>query len=191
MQRKLGGKEIEWTGCVQNDIRAFSVTREWKAAALIAEVWVETVTEDGRRFMAAWREEEVDAARHRQEKREATILGKLLLHTKAQNFAKLHPLSLKREITKSAPCVPLGELKSVSTIGGGGDTTIPSPGRSPKQSLPEIGLHDPLHGRQACPEFNSFHQGVGQSIPWEGLFSCHPLPKRGQICDIPAPPPNR
>ena len=42
------------------------------------EMWVETVTEGGRRFMAAWRKEEVDAARHRQEKREATRLGNLL-----------------------------------------------------------------------------------------------------------------
>ena len=33
--------------------------------------------------MAAWREEEEDAARHRQEKREATRLGKLQLHTEA------------------------------------------------------------------------------------------------------------
>ena len=39
--------------------------------------------EGGRGFMAAWREEEGDAARHRQEKREATRLGKLLLHTEA------------------------------------------------------------------------------------------------------------
>ena len=31
-------------------------------------------TEGGRRFMAAWKNEEVDAARHRQEKREATRL---------------------------------------------------------------------------------------------------------------------
>ena len=46
--------------------------------ALKDEVWVETVTEGGRRFMAAWRKEEVDAARHRQEKREATRLGNLL-----------------------------------------------------------------------------------------------------------------
>ena len=81
-------------------------------------------------------------------------------------------------------------VRSVSTIGGGGDTTIPSPGRSPKQLLPGIGLHDPLHDRQACPEFNSFHQGVGQLSLREGLFSCPPLPKRGQICDIPAPPSN-
>ena len=41
----------------------------------------ETVTEGGRRFMAAWRKEEVDAARHRQEKREAMRLGNLLLQT--------------------------------------------------------------------------------------------------------------
>ena len=78
--------------------------------------------------------------------------------------------------------------RSVSTIGEGGDTTIiPSPGRSSKQPLSGIGLHDPLHGRQACPEFNSFHQGVDQRCPRERPFSCH-LPKRGQICDIPSPP---
>ena len=43
--------------------------------------------------MAAWREEEEDAARHRQEKREARRLGKLQSHTEAQNFAKRHPLA--------------------------------------------------------------------------------------------------
>ena len=79
-------------------------------------------------------------------------------------------------------------VASVSTIGRGGDTTIPSPGRSPKHLLPGIGLHAPFHGRQACLEFNSFHQGVGQISPREGLFSCCTLPKRGQICDIPFPP---
>ena len=52
-----------------------------------------------------------------------------------------------------------------STIGKGGDTTISSPGRSPKQPLPGIGLHDPLHGEQACPEFIVFDQGVGQICP--------------------------
>ena len=79
--------------------------------------------------------------------------------------------------------------QSRSTIGEGGDTTIPSPGRSPKQPLPGIGLHDPLHGRQACPGLKSFYQGVGQICPRVGLFSCRPLQKRGQICYIPAPPP--
>ena len=33
--------------------------------------------------MAAWRKEEVDAARHYQETREATRLGKLTAHTDA------------------------------------------------------------------------------------------------------------
>ena len=58
------------------------MTGDWKATALKVEVWVEAVTEGGRRFMATWRKEEVDAARHRQEKREATRLGKLS-HTEA------------------------------------------------------------------------------------------------------------
>ena len=54
---------------------------DWKATAFKAEVWVETVTEGGRGFMSAWRKEELDAARHRQEKREATRLGNLLSQT--------------------------------------------------------------------------------------------------------------
>ena len=54
---------------------------------------------------------------------------------------------------------------SCSTIGEGGDTTIPCPWRSSKQSLLGIGLHDPLDGRQACLELNSFYQGVGQICP--------------------------
>ena len=49
-----------------NDIRAFGIAGDWKETALKTEVWVETVTEGGRRFMAAWKEEEVDAARHRE-----------------------------------------------------------------------------------------------------------------------------
>ena len=34
-------------------------------------MWLATVTERGRRLMATWRKEDEDAARHRQEKREA------------------------------------------------------------------------------------------------------------------------
>ena len=83
VRRGRGGKEKEWTDCVQSDIRAFGITGDWKTMALKAEVWVEAVTEGGRRFMAAWREEEEDAARHRQEKREATRLGKLQSNTEA------------------------------------------------------------------------------------------------------------
>ena len=81
VRRGRGGKEKEWTDCVQSDIRAFGI--DWKSMPLKAEVWVEAVTEGGRRFMAAWREEEEVATRHRQEKREATRLGKLQSHTEA------------------------------------------------------------------------------------------------------------
>ena len=83
VRRGRGGKEKEWTDCVQSDIRAFGITGDWKAMALKAEVWVEAVTEGGRRFMAAWRKEEENAARHRQEKREATRLGKLQSYAEA------------------------------------------------------------------------------------------------------------
>ena len=81
VRKGRGRKEQEWTDCVQSDIRAFDIAEDWKATASKTEVWVETVTEGGRRFMAAWRKEEVAAARHRKEKREATRLGKLLSQT--------------------------------------------------------------------------------------------------------------
>ena len=60
-----------------------TVILDWETMAVKAEVWVEAVTKGGRRFMAAWRQEEEDAARHRQEKRETTRLGKLQSHTEA------------------------------------------------------------------------------------------------------------
>ena len=55
MRKGRGGKEQEeWTDCVQSDIRALDITGDWKATAFLkAKVWVETVTEGGRRFMAA------------------------------------------------------------------------------------------------------------------------------------------
>ena len=81
VRRGRGGKEKEWTDCVQSDNWAFCIAGDWKATALKAQVWVETVTEGGRRLMAAWRKEEVDAARHCQEKREATGLRNLLSQT--------------------------------------------------------------------------------------------------------------
>ena len=61
----------------------YPLTGNWETMAVKAEVWVEAVTKGGRRFMAAWRQEGEDAARHRQEKREATRLGKLQSHTEA------------------------------------------------------------------------------------------------------------
>ena len=74
VRRGRGGKEKQWTDCVQSYIRAFGITGDWKATALKAEVWVDTVKEGARRSMATCRKEEVDTARHRQEKREATRL---------------------------------------------------------------------------------------------------------------------
>ena len=81
VRRERGGKEKDLTDCIQSDIRAFGVARDRKATASKAEVWAEKVMEGGRTFMVAWRKEEVDATRHRQEKREATRLGNLLSHT--------------------------------------------------------------------------------------------------------------
>ena len=75
---RRGRRGKEWTNFAQSDIRAFGMAGDCKTTALKAEVWVETVTEGGWRFMAAWRKEEVDVARHRQEKRKATRLGNLL-----------------------------------------------------------------------------------------------------------------
>ena len=109
------------------------------------------------------------------------------LRDASREFAHHHGLPLDLAVMVSM--LDKGEgINECFNAWGGGDTTILSPGRSPKQPHPGIGLHDPPHGRQACPEFNSFHQGVDQTSSREGLFSCLPLPKRGQNCDIPNPP---
>ena len=90
MRRGRGGKEKEWTDCVQSDIRALGIAGGWKATALKAEVWVETATEGGRRFMASWGKEEVDAARHRQEKR-SNETGKLVIAHGSVEFCEATP----------------------------------------------------------------------------------------------------
>ena len=65
VRRGRGGKEKGWTDCVQSDIRAYGIAGDWKRTALESEVFVKTVTEGGRRFMAAWtwRKEEVRQTR--------------------------------------------------------------------------------------------------------------------------------
>ena len=83
MQRGRRGKEKKWIDCVQIDVRAFVMAGDWKAMPSEAKVWIETATEGGRRFMPAWRKQEVDTARHRQEKKKAAIVGKLLSYTGA------------------------------------------------------------------------------------------------------------
>ena len=55
VRRGRGGKEKEWTDCVQSGIRALGIAEDLKVAVSKAEVWVETVAEGGRRFIAAWR----------------------------------------------------------------------------------------------------------------------------------------
>ena len=61
-------------------------------------------------------------------------------------------------------------------------------GRSPKQPLPRIGLHDPLHGRQACPELNSFNQGLVKYVPGRDYFLAAPS-QNGDTFVTPPPPP--
>ena len=58
---------------MQADIRAFGKAGDWKATALKAEAWVETVTEGGRRLIAAWRKKRytrLDIARRREKQRD-------------------------------------------------------------------------------------------------------------------------
>ena len=72
VRRGRGGKEKEWTDCVQSDIRAFGIAGDWKATALKAEVWVETVTEGGRGLWPRGgkkRKTRLDTARRREKQR--------------------------------------------------------------------------------------------------------------------------
>ena len=55
VRRGWGGKNNEWIDYVQRNVRMFDIAGVWKATALEAGVWVETVAEDGRRSMAASR----------------------------------------------------------------------------------------------------------------------------------------
>ena len=78
--------------CVQNDIRVFGIAGDWQTMALETEVWVETVTDGRQRFMATCRKEEAGAGRHRQEKREATRLGKLVSHMEGAHIGLVDEL---------------------------------------------------------------------------------------------------
>ena len=75
-----------------------------------------------------------------------------------------------------------------STIGEGGDTTISYPGRSSKQPLPRIGLHNPLHRRQACPDFIAFDQGVVKYVPGRRWFHAVSSQKGDKYVISPPPP---
>ena len=64
---------------------------DWKATALEAGLWVEAVTEGGRRF-SGHVEEEVDATRHRQEKR-GNETGKVVIVHERVEPTKRHQLA--------------------------------------------------------------------------------------------------
>ena len=75
---------------------AFGITGDWKAMALKAEVWVEAVTEGGRRFMAAWREE----GRHGQTspgEERGNETGKVSIAHRNVEFCEATPIGLADE----------------------------------------------------------------------------------------------
>ena len=55
VRRGQGGKEKEWTNCVQYDTRESGIAGDWQVMALEVEVWFETVTEGRRRLTTALR----------------------------------------------------------------------------------------------------------------------------------------
>ena len=75
-----------------------------------------------------------------------------------------------------------------STIGEGVDTTISSPGLSPKQPLPGIELHNPLHDWQACPEFIAFTKGVVKYVTGRGYFRGGSSQNGENVVTSPPPP---
>ena len=81
-------------------------------------------------------------------------------------------------------------ITSVSTIGGGGDTTIPSPGRSPKQPLPGIGLRHPHMVGKLAPNSTHFTRGLVEYIPDRGSFRAVPSQNGDNFFTSP-PPLNR
>ena len=73
VQSGRGGKNKEWTNCVQSDIRAFGITGYWKTMALKTEIRIEAVTKGVRR---SWprggkkRKTRPDIARRRERQRD-------------------------------------------------------------------------------------------------------------------------
>ena len=62
---------------MEDDLRLFGVTGDWKTAALDPGAWYNTAQEGGCRFMAAWVREEENASNQRQKKREAEEADKV------------------------------------------------------------------------------------------------------------------
>ena len=68
-KRARGGKEKEWVDCVEKDVRAFAISRDWEALSLQGDERYNTVVEGRRRFMDVWRTIEDQASETRQDKR--------------------------------------------------------------------------------------------------------------------------
>ena len=75
----------------------------------------------------------------------------VVLYSSTECFFRLNLISSSIYFVLNFELVVIyrGLLQRSSTIGEGGDTTISSLGRSPKQPLPGMRLHDPLHGWSA------------------------------------------
>ena len=96
--RGRGQKELEWIDCVQSDVRAFGIAGDWKPMALEAKVWIETVTEGGRMFIATWRKEEGGTARHK-------------LTTGQRDWESCHRLRKKHRPREATPIGLVNKLK--------------------------------------------------------------------------------
>ena len=82
-------------------------------------------------------------------------------------------------------------MKRGSTIGDGGDTTISSPGSSPKQPLPWIGLHDPYMVGRLAPNSSHLTRGLFKYVPGRGFFRFVSSQNGDKFVTPPPPPPNR
>ena len=112
MRRGRGGKEKEWTDCVQSDIGAFGIKGDWEEMASKAEVSVEAVTEGGGGFWPRGenkRKTRPDVARRRERQRDFFVF--LPIHSGHQ--WTYQPGSHRRKVTQDFSftfllrCVPL------------------------------------------------------------------------------------
>ena len=101
VRRGRGGEEKEWTDCVQSDIRASGIAGVWKATALKAEVWVEAVTEGGRRFMAAWRKVRGRRSQTSPREERGNETGKVDIAHGSVEFCEATPIGLADESKES------------------------------------------------------------------------------------------
>ena len=78
-------------------------------------------------------------------------------------------------------------FKSFNEWGGGLHDSIP--GNITRKLFPGIGLHDPLNGRQAQPQFISLHLGSGQMCSRSRCFRAVPSKNKETFVTSPPPPP--